>query len=855
MKISGREIYTKFLEFFKSQEHLIIENSSILTDNDPTLLFINSGMAPIKKYFTGEKKPPAPRLCNAQTCIRTIDIDSVGDSTHLTSFLMLGNWGINNYFKREAIHFAYEFITKILKIDKARLYVTVFAGDKDLGLDFDHDSQKFWIEAGIPKERIVACGKDNFWGPTSDTGPCGPCTEIFYDTGNGEEYVPGGHFDTEHRYMEIWNAGVFMQLNKNVDGSFSNLNFVSVDAGAGLERMETAINGLGSVYDTDLLLPIMEKICEKLPKNHNVSVKDLRILTDHLRTSSIILSEKINPSNEGRGYVLRRLIRKCVMITAKNHLKNFDFDSVLKFILREYSVYFGNFKDSESFVLRTFLNEKNQFERVIESGIKKLESMAKKAKNIDASTAFELVTTHGMPIDIIKDFASENNLTVDEIGFNKKFSEHKEISKKAEISVNLYSVDKISGLENLGKTKFLGYECNRISAKILKIIVENTEKKDAFCGEKVALVLDETCLYAESGGQCSDTGKICAKDGSFQVNIDVVRKNKNGVFVHFGKIMHGNIKIFDEVEVTFDSSRRSNLARNHSCAHLLQSALRKIFGKSVCQAGSKIEENYFRFDFNLEKSISTDEIFQIEHMVNDFIRQNVPLKIENLPLDKAIANGAIALFESKYGDIVRVVNFENVSMELCGGTHTSMTGNIGFFAISSVDGIGKGIKRITGLTGFDAVEFLHAKMRSFNEIVSILRTRPEIAVETLKRKLKDANRQNQTTEKIDVSEIETYNLSTQKKIGLITKKVNSKGLAGELKDVSNRFGATIVCLAGSDSPKQILVVVPKNYDDNAKDILNTILEKLGGKGGGNENLACGSVNADSINAIKDVLGK
>ena len=340
-KISSIDIRNKFIAFFKEKDHMEIVDSSIVPKNDPTLLFINSGMAPLKNYFIGVEKPPYPRLCDVQPCIRTIDIDSIGDKHHLTSFQMLGSWSINDYFKEKAISLAYEFLTKCLEIPKEKLYVTVFAGDKELGLPLDQEAYDFWKKAGMPESHIIACGKeDNFWGPTAETGPCGPCTEIFYDTGEGEEYTPGGEFDTKKRYIEIWNAGVFMQLNKNADGSYSKLGFTSVDTGAGLERLAMVLNDYDSAYQTDLLFPIKEKIIENLPSENSLSEIELRILTDHLRTAALILSEHVCPSNEGRGYIPRKLIRRCMMITAKNKISDFNFSEVIEFITEKYKEIF-----------------------------------------------------------------------------------------------------------------------------------------------------------------------------------------------------------------------------------------------------------------------------------------------------------------------------------------------------------------------------------------------------------------------------------------------------------------------------------------------------------------------------------
>ena len=463
-KLSSIEIKNKFLSFFKERGHMEITNSSIIPKNDPTLLFINSGMAPIKNYFTGVEKPPCPRLCDIQSCIRTIDIDSVGDKHHLTSFQMLGSWSINDYFKEKAIALAFEFLTKYLNIPKEKLYVTVFSGDKDLDLPLDEEAYEYWKKVGMPEDHIVKCGKeDNFWGPTAETGPCGPCTEIFYDTGEGLKYVPGGEFDTKKRYIEIWNAGVFMQLNKNADGTFSRLSFTSVDTGAGLERIAMVLGGYSTVYDTDLLNPIKKFIESNIPSGSSICAKDILIMTDHLRTATLILSEKVPPSNEGRGYIPRKLLRRCMMITAKNKIWDFDFSGVANFIIEKYSELFANFSKNKNYIIDEFKKEQEQFGKVLKNGLERLEQIKLSSKNISSDEAFELVTTYGLPFDIICGYAEENGMNVDKKGFENKINEHKEKSKNVHGSsenANLKNI--LKQFEDCKATEFVGYD---ISAK------------------------------------------------------------------------------------------------------------------------------------------------------------------------------------------------------------------------------------------------------------------------------------------------------------------------------------------------------------------------------------------------------
>ena len=498
-KISSIEIKNKFLSFFKNNDHMEISDSSVVPKNDPTLLFINSGMAPLKNFFTGVEKPPYKRLCDIQPCIRTIDIDSIGDKHHLTSFQMLGSWSINDYFKEKAISLAFKFLTEGLNIPKEKLYVTVFAGDEELGLPLDTEAYGFWKKVGMPENHIIKCGKeDNFWGPTAETGPCGPCTEIFYDTGEGEEYLPGKKFDTKKRYIEIWNAGVFMQLNKNADGTFSKLSFTSVDTGAGLERLSMVLNGFSTVYDTDLLNPIKKFIESKIPSDKKLFEKDIRIMTDHLRTTSLILSEKVSPSNEGRGYIPRKLIRRCMMIIAKNKIKNFDFSEVIAFVLDKYSDLFPRFSENRNFVINEIKKEQVQFEKILENGLEKLENINNSKKKITAEIAFDLVTTYGLPFDIISSYAEENSLELDADGFRQKLESHKEKSKNIVGAKENESLKNLSELlSDCSKTNFVGYEDLDCEAKVLKIIKDGEEVSSADEKDEVILILDKTPFYAE----------------------------------------------------------------------------------------------------------------------------------------------------------------------------------------------------------------------------------------------------------------------------------------------------------------------------------------------------------------------
>ena len=843
-KLSSIEIKNKFLSFFKERGHMEITNSSIIPKNDPTLLFINSGMAPIKNYFTGVEKPPCPRLCDIQSCIRTIDIDSVGDKHHLTSFQMLGSWSINDYFKEKAIALAFEFLTKYLNIPKEKLYVTVFSGDKDLDLPLDEEAYEYWKKVGMPEDHIVKCGKeDNFWGPTAETGPCGPCTEIFYDTGEGLKYVPGGEFDTKKRYIEIWNAGVFMQLNKNADGTFSRLSFTSVDTGAGLERIAMVLGGYSTVYDTDLLNPIKKFIESNIPSGSSICAKDILIMTDHLRTATLILSEKVSPSNEGRGYIPRKLLRRCMMITAKNKIWDFDFSGVANFIIEKYSELFANFSKNKNYIIDEFKKEQEQFGKVLKNGLERLEQIKLSSKNISSDEAFELVTTYGLPFDIICGYAEENGMNVDKKGFENKINEHKEKSKNVHGSsenANLKNI--LKQFEDCKATEFVGYDISECQCNVLKVLKED---------ENVYIALDKTPFYAEFGGQCADTGAVFGEN--CDIKIEDVKKLSNGTFVHIGKIISGNIENSPAVTAKIDMNRRKKIANNHSAVHLLQSALQKVYGKNLHQAGSKVEENKLRFDFNYDNTLSEEEIFEIEKIVNGYIRDNLARNVEIKKLSDAISDGATALFENKYGDNVRVVSFGEVSKELCGGTHTDRTGNIGLFCVLSAEGIGKGIKRITAVTGDEALTYIQNKVKDLNELARILKVKPEMAAEKAKKELLERSNKKPEVKSVSKEDIKYIGNCSGLKIGYIRVQEHYKKLSSDIAKISDEVGCVVVCLSGDDK-KQVIVAVsddmmPKHF---ANDILKSIMEKIGGKGGGNKKLATGGCKA-SENQVLDAI--
>ena len=851
-KLSSIEIKDKFLSFFKEKDHMEITDSSIIPKNDPTLLFINSGMAPIKNYFTGVEKPPYPRLCDIQPCIRTIDIDSIGDKHHLTSFQMLGSWSINNYFKEKAIALAFEFLTERLNIPQEKLYVTVFSGDEELGIPCDDEAYECWRRVGMPESHIVKCGKeDNFWGPTAETGPCGPCTEIFFDTGEGKEYVPGGEFDTSQRYIEIWNAGVFMQFNKNADGSFSKLSFTSVDTGAGLERLAMVLSGYKSVYETDLLAPIKSKIESLLDKN-KIPERDKLIMTDHLRTVCLILSEKVAPSNEGRGYIPRKLMRRCMMITGKFGIKNFDFSAVIEFILETYKNIFAKFSTNKAYIVEEFCKEYNQFKKVLTGGLERLSTIKNETNKISAEDAFDLVTTYGLPIDMIKVYAEENNMELDESGFNAKLEEHKSKSRNTGKTSGKAAIKNLSKiLSKCRATKFFGYNSSRCEAEIVKIIKNEKEYETAQEGENAILVLSDSVFYAESGGQCADTGVIKAENAEFEVTD--VQKTSEGIFIHFGKVISGNLAVNNQVECTIDYERRLKISNNHTSVHLLQSALQQLYGKNVHQAGSKVEPDKLRFDFNYDCAITEDEIGKLEQIVNNNIRKNIPRQTKIMNIQDAIQSGAMALFESKYGENVRVVSFGDISSELCGGIHTEKTGNIGSFLIIGTESVGKGIKRITAITGNDAVEYVRKNINILSKIAKLLKVNPEMVFEKIQKDISEKPQKKEESKPISENDIKPLKSKNISDCGYIEVLEGGKKTASEIGKLSDKLGKILVGIVGADKKQVIIAVSDKQVEKvQANEILKKLTSKINCKGGGNKKVATCGTNAKTGDIVSEI---
>jgi alanyl-tRNA synthetase len=705
------EIRETFLGFFTERQHARIEAASVIPANDPSLLFINAGMAPLKAYFLGEALPPAPDLCNVQPCVRTVDIGDVGDRHHMTFFEMLGSWSIDHYFKERAVELAFELLTQGFGFDAADLYVTVFAGDEKLGIEPDDVSAAAWEQVGVARDHLVYLGaEDNFWS-AGDTGPCGPCTEVFYDTGpqHGPRYRPGGEFDSRGRYIEIWNAGVFMEFNRLPGGTLEPLRFTSVDTGSGLERMAMVLQGRDSAYETDLFAPIVAAVRSALAGT-GAGERDVRIAADHIRASTFMLSEGVVPSNEGRGYIPRRLLRKVIAIATQAGAADFDLRDVADAVIAQLRHAYPQLAAGRDRTMDLLAREQRDFGRVVRRGLDRLGALtAGPGFEITGDEAFTLFATHGMPVDLIRDFAAERGGSVDERRFAERFAEHRELSRGAGAGPGT-AADRDARAEadpdavaafGVTTTRFVGHGQLTATGQVIGLAGPHGPAGRLAAGQSGLAVFDQTPCYAEGGGQVGDTGQITAPGLSARVTDT---RNVGGHHVHFVTVTEGVLRRGGTAELAVDAARRRSVMRNHSATHLLHAALRQVLGQQVRQAGSLVAPDRLRFDLLHPRALSEDEVEQVERLVNGEVLENEPRTTDVMPYQDAIRDGAIAFFGEKYGEDVRVVSFGDFSAELCGGTHVHRTAEVGLFRIVGEGSIGSGVRRIEAVTGEAAVQ-------------------------------------------------------------------------------------------------------------------------------------------------------
>ncbi len=693
------ELREMFLSFFESKEHLRLPSFSLIPQNDASLLLINSGMAPMKPYFTGEVTPPRRRVCTCQKCIRTGDIENIGKTArHGTYFEMLGNFSFGDYFKREAIAWSWEFLTKVVGLDENRLYPSIY--------EEDEEAFQIWNkEIGIPAERIFRFGKgDNFWEHGS--GPCGPCSEIYYD--RGEKYGCG-HPDCTvgcecDRYMEVWN-NVFSQFNNDGNGNYTELAQKNIDTGMGLERLAVVCQDVDSLFDVDTVMNITNKVTELTGASYGRSVKmdvSLRVITDHIRASTFMIADGVLPSNEGRGYVLRRLLRR-----AARHGKLLGVNTpflyqVVETVVHENESHYTYLRERADYITKVVKVEEENFARTIDGGMRIFAEMlaehkAKGETEFSGADAFKLYDTYGFPVDLTIEMVADEDMTLNQKEFADLMQEQKVRAREARKALGDLAWAGIDlGLDNM-PTTFVGYTENNCHAKVLAVVVGDEVAGSIAGGETGILVLDKTPFYAEMGGQVADQGAILVGNSRFQVTN--VQKDKGGKYLHYGNMITGSIKVEDEVLASIDVNRRKAIMRAHSATHLLHKALQTVLGDHVHQAGSYVEPDHLRFDFTHYSAMTMEEMAKVNMLVQEAILEGYSIVTREMPIDEAKAMGAMALFSEKYGDTVRVVNMGNYSIELCGGTHLDNTAKVGPFRLESECSVASGVRRIEAITG------------------------------------------------------------------------------------------------------------------------------------------------------------
>ncbi len=860
--VTGDEIRNAFLKFYSEKLHKIIPSASLIPD-DPTVMLTIAGMLPFKPVFLGLKERPSKRATSSQKCIRTNDIENVGvTARHHTFFEMLGNFSFGDYFKREAIQWAWELVTNIYQLSVENIIVSVFYEDEE--------SAKIWRdEIGIHPDRIVKLGEeDNFWS-SGKTGPCGPCSELYYDF-HPEKGLQNIDLEDGDRFIEFYNL-VFMQYNRDPNGKLTDLKFKNIDTGMGLERMAQILQKKQNNYETDLIFPIIQKICEIANIDYFSSDDknkiSLKIIGDHTRAVIHLISDGVSASNLGRGYILRRLIRRMVRHGRLLGITNEFLPHIATVGINLMQNNYPDLKNNNDLILNEIKIEEIRFRETLERGEKLLDELISSGqKLISGFKAFELYDTYGFPLELTVEIAEEYSISVDVKGFEEEMNVQKERAKAASSNIDLTLEGSLEReIDVFNKTVFNGYKSLLSEAEIKGIFLDSTLVKEASEGQKVLIVLDQTTFYGESGGQVGDIGTIFSND--VEVLVDNVMRKKN-VFLHYGTIKKGKLTIGQKVKTNVSSSNRAKAAANHTATHLLQSALKSVINESVGQKGSLVAFNKLRFDFNSSNPISKDQISKIETLVNSWIMENHTLDIKNMSKSEALEKGAVAMFGEKYDDEVRVVNVPGVSMELCGGTHVKTTSELGSFKIISEEGISAGVRRIEALSGQSALDYFSDRNALVNQLSDLLKANPNQLFERVNNLQAELINKNKEIQKMK-DEIAYFKYSSIKSSAEIVNSfsilVNQiDGLDGNslqsaaLNLTSHLGNKAIVILGGIPNPenRKLLFVVSLGDDAvkiglHAGKLINEIARICSGGGGGNPKFA--QAGAKDIDKLSDAL--
>lgn len=859
------EIRQSFLDFFHSKGHTVVPSSSLVPENDPTLLFTNAGMNQFKDVFLGLEKRPYTRATTAQRCVRAggkhNDLENVGyTARHHTFFEMMGNFSFGDYFKHDAIQFGWEYLTspQWLGLPKEKLYVTVY--------ETDDEAYDIWNKiVGVPTDHIIRIGdnkgapyaSDNFWA-MGDTGPCGPCTEIFYD--HGETFwggLPGSPEEDGDRYIEVWNI-VFMQFNRLADGTMEKLPKPSVDTGMGLERMTAVMQHVNSNYETDIFQTLIKEVAGLLNVS-DLDNKSLRVVADHIRACSYLIADGVVPSNEGRGYVLRRIIRRAVRHGNLLGAKEAFFYKLVPTLATVMGHAGEVLTQKQAHIQKTLKAEEEQFARTLERGLALLEDALTKVENntLSGEVAFKLYDTYGFPLDLTADVCRERELTIDEAGFEAEMTAQRE---RAKASSN-FGTDYNNVIKVEGQTDFIGYDNLEAQATIVGLFSNGKAVDTIQSGESAVIILDQTPFYAEMGGQVGDSGLISTEICNFAVN-DTQKYGQ--VFGHIGQLTSGSLSIGDKVTATVDATRRVAITANHSATHLLHSALREVLGDHVAQKGSLVSENILRFDFSQPEAISKSQLEEIERIVNRKIRENIQVTIETMDIESAKKKGAMALFGEKYGDVVRVVGMTEFSIELCGGTHVQRTGDIGLFKLVSEGAVAAGIRRVEAVTAETAIEWLHNQQKVLQQSAEFLKADSNSLVEKIQQLQDKAKRTEKELQQLkdklaaqagselvkQANKINGVNVVVQK-----LENVEVKSLRTMVDDLKNQLESAIVVFGTvADKKVNLIVGVTKDLSSkvNAGELVGAMAQQVGGKGGGRADMAMagGSEPQNLDNALK-----
>ncbi|QLV03321.1 alanine--tRNA ligase [Escherichia marmotae] len=862
MSKSTAEIRQAFLDFFHSKGHQVVASSSLVPHNDPTLLFTNAGMNQFKDVFLGLDKRNYSRATTSQRCVRAggkhNDLENVGyTARHHTFFEMLGNFSFGDYFKHDAIQFAWELLTseKWFALPKERLWVTVY--------ESDDEAYEIWEkEVGIPRERIIRIGdnkgapyaSDNFW-QMGDTGPCGPCTEIFYDHGDHIWGGPPGSAEEDgDRYIEIWNI-VFMQFNRQADGTMEPLPKPSVDTGMGLERIAAVLQHVNSNYDIDLFRTLIQAVA-KVTGATDLSNKSLRVIADHIRSCAFLIADGVMPSNENRGYVLRRIIRRAVRHGNMLGAKETFFYKLVGPLIDVMGSAGEDLKRQQALVEQVLKTEEEQFARTLERGLALLdEELAKlSGDTLDGETAFRLYDTYGFPVDLTADVCRERNIKVDEAGFEAAMEEQRRRAREA----SGFGADYNAMIRVDSASEFKGYDHLELNGKVTALFVDGKAVDAINAGQEAVVVLDQTPFYAESGGQVGDKGEL--KGASFSFAVEDTQKYGQAIG-HIGKLAASSLKVGDAVQADVDEARRARIRLNHSATHLMHAALRQVLGTHVSQKGSLVNDKVLRFDFSHNEAMKPEEIRAVEDLVNAQIRRNLPIETNIMDLEAAKAKGAMALFGEKYDERVRVLSMGDFSTELCGGTHASRTGDIGLFRIISESGTAAGVRRIEAVTGEGAITTVHADSDRLSEVAHLLKGDSNNLVDKVRSVLERTRQLEKELQQLkeQAAAQESANLSSKaidvNGVKLLVSElsgVEPKMLRTMVDDLKNQLGSTIIVLATVAEGKVSLIAgVSKDVTDRVKagELIGMVAQQVGGKGGGRPDMAqAGGTDAAALPA-------